>query len=215
MSKFRLVKENFFIPAECKGFIDLAEKEGFKEALIRTRGQGEVMNKDVRDNDRVIWDNAQVASQLFQMIKDLVPYDINGYEPIGLNERFRFYRYKDGQQFKPHVDGAFKRSETEVSLITMLIYLNENFEGGETTLILEGEIIKPKEGMILFFDHKILHAGRPVLSGSKYVIRTDVMYRLKKYDNESTVQEIATNESQKLATRFIEKNPDITPNINN
>jgi len=30
--------------------------------------------------------------------------------------------------------------------------------------------------MMLLFDHKILHAGMAVTSGTKYVLRTDVMY---------------------------------------
>jgi hypothetical protein len=181
--KFRSIQENFLTPDECKGFIDFSEKEGYQEALIRTRGEGEVMNKGVRDNDRVIWDNAQVARQMFPLIKPFVPYDIDGYEPVGLNERFRFYRYKDGQKFNPHVDGAFKRSPTEVSLITAIIYLNEDFEGGSTNLILFNEEIKPKTGMLLLFDHKILHSGSSVTSGTKYVLRTDVMYKLKQYEN--------------------------------
>lgn len=176
MSRFRLVRENFFTPEECKGFIDHSEKEGYHEALIRARGQGEVLNKDVRDNDRVIWDNTQIARQVFDMVKDLLPQDIDGWKPCGLNERFRFYRYKDGQQFRPHVDGAFKRSETELSLITLLIYLNEEFEGGSTYLIGVNENIFPKTGMLLLFDHKILHAGMSVTAGTKYVLRTDVMY---------------------------------------
>ncbi len=184
MSRFRLVKENFFTPEECKGFIDLSEKEGYAESLIRMKGvEGEVMNKEIRDNDRVIWDNPQVAEQLWELVKDLMPYDIDGWEPIGLNERFRFYRYKDGQQFKPHVDGAYKKSPTEMSKITLLIYLNEEFEGGATTLIIENEEIIPKTGQLLLFEHKLLHCGRPVISGTKYVLRTDVMYRLKEFKN--------------------------------
>lgn len=181
--RFRLVQENFLSLEECKGFIDFSEKQGYQEALIRVRGKGEIMNKDYRDNDRVIWDNPQVAAQLFELVKDLVPYDIDGYEPIGLNEKLRFYRYKDGQQFKPHVDGAFKRSETEVSLLTLLIYLNEDFEGGSTFLITIGENIVPKTGMLLIFDHKMLHSGSSVTAGTKYVLRTDVMYKLKEYKN--------------------------------
>lgn len=176
--KFRLVKENFLTPEECKGFIDFSEKQGYNEALIRTRGEGEVMNKDIRDNDRVIWDNTKVAEQLFEQVKDMLP-TIEDWEPTGLNERFRFYRYKDGQKFKPHVDGAHKRSDTEVSLITMLLYLNEGFEGGSTFLIGINEEVKPKEGMLLFFDHKILHSGASVTEGTKYVLRTDVMYTKK------------------------------------
>ena len=139
--KFRLVKENFLTPEECQSLIDYSENVGYAEALIRTRDRGEVMNKDVRDNDRVIWDSEEMAVDFFEKVKDLVQSMIDGYEAIGLNERFRFYRYKDGQRFRPHVDGAFKRSDIEVSLLTLLLYLNEGFEGGATTLITLNENI--------------------------------------------------------------------------
>ena len=183
MSRFRHIQKNFLTPDECQGFIDFSEKEGYNESLIRVKGGGEVINKEIRDNDRVIWDNSQVAAQLWTLVKDLMPHDIDGWEPTGLNERFRFYRYKDGQQFKPHVDGSYKKSPTEMSKITLLIYLNEEFEGGATTLIIENEEIIPKTGMLLLFEHKLLHCGRPVISGTKYVLRTDVMYKLKQYEN--------------------------------
>ena len=178
MTRFKHIVEGFFTPEECKGFIDFSEKQGYEESLIRSK-EGEVMNKEIRDNDRVIWDNPQVAEQLWALVKDMMPADIEGYEPIGLNDRFYFSRCKYGQQFKPHIDGPFRRSETEKSKITLLIYLNEDFEGGATTLVLEGEDVIPKEGMLFLFEHKIMHCGRPVTEGTKYVLRTDVMYRLK------------------------------------
>lgn len=181
--KFRKVVEGFFTPEECKGFIGFSEKEGYNEALVHTRDKGAIMDKNYRDNDRVIWDNPQIATQLFDLVKEHLPV-IDSYHPVGLNERFRYYRYKDGQRFKPHVDGAYRRSADEVSLLTMLIYLNEGFEGGSTMLIGLNEEIKPKEGMLLLFDHKILHSGQPVTEGVKYVLRTDVMYKIKKYENE-------------------------------
>lgn len=178
MARFKHIVEKFFTQKECKGFIAFSEGQGYHESLIRGK-DGEVVNKSIRDNDRVIWDNPQFAEQLWDLVKGMVPSDIDGCEPVGLNERFRFYRYKDGQQFKPHVDAPYKKSETELSKLTLLIYLNEDFEGGATTLVLEGEDIKPKEGMLFLFEQKIMHCGRPVTTGTKYVLRTDVMYRVK------------------------------------
>lgn len=195
MSKFRLIKENFLTDEECDGFIKFSEEQGYVDAPIQTR-QGEVMNKDYRDNDRYVWDNRQVAQQMFPLLKDLVPQVVEGngfkWEPCGLNERFRFYRYRGGQQFKPHMDGAFKRNEDEVSLITVLLYLSGDFEGGSTYLIGVNENVQPTKGMLLLFDHKILHAGLPVTSGTKYVLRTDVMYR--------KIKEQTTDETQTPTT---------------
>jgi hypothetical protein len=64
-----------------------------------------------------------------------------------------------------------------------LIYLSDEFEGGETSFedsysdesFDEFQII-PKIGMALFFEHPIHHKGEPVTAGRKYVLRSDVMY---------------------------------------
>jgi hypothetical protein len=45
---------------------------------------------------------------------------------------FRVYKYLPGQQFKMHRDGSYERNENEKSFYTFLIYLNDDFEGGET-----------------------------------------------------------------------------------
>ena len=173
--KFRKTIEDFFTDVECKELIELGEKRGFEESLIRTK-QGDVMDKSMRDNDRVVFDDPELAEKLWDKIKDHAP-NIDDWKPYGLNERLRYYRYKDGQQFKAHLDGSFKRGEGDLSLVTMLIYLNEEFEGGETTFVLDFTQVKPKTGMVLLFDHKILHSGMPVINGVKYVLRTDIMYK--------------------------------------
>lgn len=174
--KFALKQENFLTNEECDELITYSEKKGYEEALIRSR-DGEVINKSIRDNDRVIWDDFEMSEKLFEQVKNLIPQDIDGWKPVNLNERFRFYRYKDGQRFKPHIDSSYKRENGDISFITLLIYLNEEFEGGSTYLITLNENVTPKKGMLLLFDHKILHAGTPVTSGVKYVLRTDIMYQ--------------------------------------
>lgn len=94
------------------------------------------------------------------------------------NEMFRIYKYAEEQQFKMHRDGSYIRNENEKRFFTFLIYLNDNFEGGET----EFEnlfTVAPKKGNALVFYYSLRHEGKTLLSGLKYVLRTDVMY-LKK-----------------------------------
>ena len=61
-----------------------------------------------------------------------------------------------------------------------MIYLNDDFTGGETKFDDSDERLQvtviPKRGMALAFAHMQLHEGAPVISGRKYVMRTDVMY---------------------------------------
>jgi hypothetical protein len=80
-------------------------------------------------------------------------------------------------------------SARQSSLFTFLIYLNDDFKGGETTFFIpsvkEGVInaypIQPIMGSVAVFPHgeaqgALLHEGTGVVEGAKYVIRTDVEY---------------------------------------
>lgn len=105
-----------------------------------------------------------------------LPGRLAGRRPVGVNERFRCYRYAPGQQFAPHFDGAFRRSATECSELTLMVYLNDDFTGGTTRCEDFGTSVAPRAGLALVFQHRLLHTGCVVTSGVKYVLRSDVMY---------------------------------------
>ncbi|WP_458628744.1 2OG-Fe(II) oxygenase [Winogradskyella sp. PC D3.3] len=87
---------------------------------------------------------------------------------------FRIYRYTKGQRFKMHRDGSYERNENESSFFSFIIYLNDNFEGGETKFR-KFETIVPQKGSVLLFQHAYRHEGKESIFGTKYVLRTDVM----------------------------------------
>ena len=151
----------------------MSERVGFGDAPISEVG-GEIVRPEIRNNARVMIDDEKTASLLWDRIKANVPVFLNGRQARGVNERLRFYRYDPGQQFVAHVDGSFARSNGEQSLLTLMVYLNEAFEGGET--IFNEAKIKPQIGMALIFQHALMHEGAAVTSGRKYVLRSDVMY---------------------------------------
>ncbi|MES2638330.1 MAG: 2OG-Fe(II) oxygenase [Myxococcota bacterium] len=160
--------------SECASHIARAEAAGFDEAPITTR-TGFVRRPDIRNNTRVMVDDAPFVATLWRKLaRHALP--VPGATPIGLNERLRYYRYDPGQFFAPHHDGAFVRSETERTFVTVIVYLNDDYLGGET--IVAGEPVLPREGQALLFHHPVLHEGAPVDMGRKYVLRTDILYRL-------------------------------------
>ncbi len=163
-----------FSAAECDEYIAFAEKIGFEEAAINVGMGAQVVVKDVRNNDRVIVDDRSRSDELWKRAKPFVPDIINRAQALGCNERLRFYRYDPGQRFNWHFDGAFQRSNGQRSRITYMVYLNDDFEGGDTHF--ESFIIRPRKGTALFFTHQIRHMGAEVLRGRKYVLRTDLMY---------------------------------------
>lgn len=68
-----------------------------------------------------------------------------------------------------------------MSWMTLMVYLNDGFEGGRTRFDFADEpepiSVSPVAGCALAFMHDRLHEGEAVKSGAKYVLRTDVMYR--------------------------------------
>ncbi len=172
---------NFLTPEECKTFIQESEALGYEDAPIQ-RGDAAIIIKDYRDNLRVMKDDSQTAARLFDRMTPFVPPDLSRMTPVGLNERLRFYRYDKGHSFAPHHDGSFRRNIYEFSLYTVLLYLNEGYSGGYTDFLYNDDSllyrVVPETGLALLFRHELLHTGTEVLEGTKYVLRSDVMYRL-------------------------------------
>lgn len=170
-------------PTECARLVDRIEQLGPTTAPITTP-IGPVMRPEVRNNDRVIFDDPDLARDLFGRVSGAIPPRLRGMRAIGANERFRCYRYAPGQRFAPHYDGAFFRSNRERSLLTLMVYLNEGFTGGATAFHDWNVHVAPRTGMALIFQHELLHEGCELLEGTKYVLRSDVMYKLEDSDSE-------------------------------
>lgn len=136
---------------ECAQLIERIESMEPEIATVNTHS-GARVKPDVRNNDRVIFEDCRLAELLMDRIRHKAPPEIHGMRLVGANERFRCYRYRPGMRFAPHVDFAFHRDECEQSFYSFLVYLNEEFEGGATTFITEPEVvIQPKTGMGLLF----------------------------------------------------------------
>jgi prolyl 4-hydroxylase len=168
-------------PEECALYINASEQEGYEDAPI-TMGNSAIIIKDFRDNLRVMVDDPMLAASLFARARPYLPSSVDGCSVVGLNERLRYYRYDIGQIFAPHFDGSFRRNDREESLLTFMIYLNDDYSGGTTDFFAPDDSlllrVQPRQGMALVFRHELLHGGMAVESGRKYVLRTDVMYTL-------------------------------------
>jgi prolyl 4-hydroxylase len=169
--------KNVLTMDECQAWIAKIKANNPSNAPITT-ASGELVDSDIRNNRRVMFDEPDSAQMLFERIREQAPPFCFGWSLVGVNERLRCYEYQPRQYFKPHIDGAFVRNHAEQSFYTFMVYLNHDFAGGETSFMVEPEkMIVPEAGMALLFQHHIIHEGCPVRVGTKYVIRTDLMYR--------------------------------------
>ena len=166
-----------FAADDCRRFIAQAEGFGFEPATINTL-TGAKLESEVRNNDRVIFDSDDLAHAVWRQVALDLPPVWMARGIAGLNERFRFYRYTAAQKFDWHVDGPYDRSNGERSLLTLLIYLSGSYEGGATTFDVDGQLIdvQGEEGDVVFFPHRLRHRGSVVTAGTKYMLRSDVMY---------------------------------------
>lgn len=179
--KLAFLLHNVFTREECVALIKISEDTGYTPALVNIGGRNQVLIKGFRDSFRVLIDDKNFASALLNRISHFLPKTFQGKNLVEVNERFRFLRYDKKDKFQSHVDGSYMRDDhSAITLITLQIYLNEGFKGGETTFLqatTNNRVpVVPKTGMILVFEHKILHEGSMIKSGRKYTIRTDVLY---------------------------------------
>lgn len=102
-------------------------------------------------------------------------------------ETIQGQRYTPGQEFKPHYDwfstgAAYWPKESKAGgqrSWTAMVYLNDVEEGGETLFSTLGLSVPPQRGVLLLWNNAAptgepneatLHAGTPVIKGTKYVI---------------------------------------------
>ena len=99
--KLAFILLNVFTPEECQEWIQMTEERGYSAALLNY-GVEQVLVTDVRNNDRCMIDDVDMAQKIFERIKSYLPNRWKDFQLVGLNERLRFLRYDPGQRFAPH-----------------------------------------------------------------------------------------------------------------
>ena len=151
-------------------------REGDAEVAPIVGREGPEVDLAVRNNTRVMWDDAAEAASLLERVEAHVPRVLSGLALAGANPRLRLYRYAPGERHGAHWDTVVELGGGVRSLVTLVFYLNDGFEGGDTDFPELGRRIVPRAGSALLFQHRILHEASEVRAGEKLVLRTDVLY---------------------------------------
>lgn len=106
--------------------------------------QDEFLPKE-REGNRLLTTDENFASVLFNKIENHIGTDpklanakpcgfgTDGvWEPDKINKCFRYNQYFSRMHFKPHRDATFIQNEDTRSVLSVLIYLNDDFDGGCT-----------------------------------------------------------------------------------
>uniref|UniRef100_A0A7S4RUC8 Fe2OG dioxygenase domain-containing protein n=1 Tax=Ditylum brightwellii TaxID=49249 RepID=A0A7S4RUC8_9STRA len=163
--------------------------------------------------------------------------------PLGLNPRIRVLKYdsEDNDRFEPHFDATTNVGGDQTSLLTVLIYLNDgggvDFDGGETFYLNhhvssstystidngskhcdhdKNEAVKvvPSTGKAVIFEHDLYHSGAPLLWGTKYVMRTDILFASSSSLNDCVGDEQKEENKTNIQTEEDEEESPTTANAN-
>jgi hypothetical protein len=127
---------------ECRRLIELSESLGYlPDAAVS-------LPRSVRHNHNVTWVVDELTDEIIwrrcKASTSAADAFVGSGKTLGLNARFRFYRYHEGDFFKPHTDGAWPGSRVvgkklvanaypdRFSQMSVLLFLSEDYEGGAT-----------------------------------------------------------------------------------
>jgi prolyl 4-hydroxylase len=145
-----------------------------RRSVVVDRATGRTLAHPDRKSDNMLFgvgNEDLVISALRRRVAAFCGVDVVQTEPL------QIIRYGVGDEFRPHLD-AVPAGEKQ-RIMTALVYLTDDYEGGETRFIKSGLTFRGEAGDVLMFrnadsqgraDPLSEHAGLPVRRGTKIVL---------------------------------------------
>jgi prolyl 4-hydroxylase len=163
---------NLLTATECRYLIDRAMPLLKPSSVVDPRS-GKLVRNPIRTSDAAAFpliDESPAIHALNRRFAAVSRTDPRQGEPL------QILRYQGGQEYRPHIDALAPGGNQR--RWTLLAYLNEGYDGGETDFPTIGLSIRGKTGDALLFanaldnglpDERTVHAGLPVKTGAKFV----------------------------------------------
>ena len=179
------VVNDFLSNVECDAFIE-ASKGKLKPSTVISPDKHIQHESRTSENCWIEHDANEVVHEVSKRFSILVQM------PIRNAEQYQLVYYKKGTEYKPHFDSFDYETDDGKKnwepggqrMITVIAYLNDVEEGGETGFPKLGIDIPPKKGDAVVFHNTLpidagahpkihprsLHGGMPVLKGEKWMV---------------------------------------------
>lgn len=178
-----LAFSGFATGAECSWVIAMA-RDRLKPAAVFNAASSDQFYHSVRDNSGI-----ELQLPDMDVVVEVLRARISAATrlPVPIFEPTQILHYAVGEQFRPHHDFFDPEAPAYAGLLqnfgqriaTVLIYLNDDYTGGETVFPKIGLSYRGQTGDALFFanvdrsgrgDPLTLHAGTPPTSGEKWIL---------------------------------------------
>jgi prolyl 4-hydroxylase len=175
----------FLTDAECDAVVEAAKQKGLKKSTLYELNGEPSYDATIRNSEQA-WlypEDDDVAADVAAVVAAKVAA-LTGL-PVSHQEAVQVVHYTAGGLYKPHYDalrawgpfgGIFDRNPR---LYTVLVYLTDDFVGGETHFPRIGYTVKPEKGKAVLFQNVTRmfggrikasqHGGNPVESGEKWI----------------------------------------------
>jgi hypothetical protein len=177
------VIEKFASPEECDWVMARAHGR-LGPAMVLDKQTGREKTHPDRTNKAIELD-VPAMDVVLQVIRARIAAATN--LPLPVFEPAQIMHYSVGEEFRPHYDFLTQDADGWAAqlqrygqrIATFLLYLNDDFEGGETDFPSIGLSHRGGKGDALFFaniepsgapDRRTLHAGRPPSRGQKWIL---------------------------------------------
>lgn len=174
----------FLTNQECDYFVSKANAIGLKPATTYSPSRDEYVPDPARDSwvaKFICQDKNQISQRVSKRLSHLLKTNVLQHEP------FQVMRYQEGERYLPHYDFFPERTHSNPwwnksggqRVWTVLMYLNQEYQGGETAFLNTNLKIKGEKGGALIFrnltqdgsrDVKTVHLGMPATEGEKWVV---------------------------------------------
>lgn len=182
MNGFDTTIENVFTEDEMETLIEKYKNSSIPLGILNASNTQTILNNGVREASGLFIKSIDPIVERFKSLTAA----ITGL-PVCNQELPNFVKYDKNGFYKPHFDGFDQETENGQKgmrgwgqrMFSSILYLNEDFTGGDTFFPDINKTIKPATGKVyiwrnasddLKLDRNSLHGGNSIQSGVKYII---------------------------------------------
>jgi len=154
--------DNFLAPEICEEVIADMEREVKSGENIKEHNGNQLFDLDRNHHNFISHTNDHNISIYPIIFTKLITTIVNKFDDRLIMNHFEICKWPTGNKQDRHTDFDYH-------LATSVLYLNDNYEGGETFVL--NKKIKPKQGKLIVFNGGALqHGVREITKGVRYTI---------------------------------------------